>query len=442
MTSTSPTLHNARIAWFSHNAQPPSDNMVIALAEAGMMIIDWARERPEKFCDIALLDVRGAESPAHSANDLSELAKRLFIPGGLIVTASQSIDVHERAALRKIGDVCFTTASHEPLIGVLRERLRLASLAEETGERLKTLVSLGSSFQFPTIDLEGKRPSVLIAGHASPLTLSASNAVREWAGETTCVFSAGQVMRALDHTTFDAAIFIPEDENDLLLALARALRRHRQHRRMPVLLTSNEEGLVERLTARDGFDCILPDHLDSDLAPRVNLNVRRASMAAAMRQFLHSADGGGGKPLTAVNAKFFAQHAVRLYQRAKDTGRPLSLIGLAIDPKSPSLSKAELNSAVSQAIKTAARIIRAEDMVARLTPTMLIILASTTEKNSAKIAERLDGVVSGTLSRAIIEQSRITTRFVVKKQNESVEESLARLIGAIKKPAKFSEVVF
>ncbi|MEZ5916271.1 MAG: hypothetical protein R3C40_01650 [Parvularculaceae bacterium] len=436
MTSTSPILHNARIAWFSHNAQPPSDNMVIALADAGMQIVDWARKRPDTFCDIALLDVRGAETPVHSAIDLSELAKRLFIPGGLIVTASQSIETHERAALRKIGDVCFTTASHEPLIGVLRERLRLASLAEETGERLKTLVSMGCYFRFPPINPEDKRPSVLLAGVASPLTLSASNAVREWAGETACVFSAGQVMRALDHTTFDAAIFIPEDENDLLLALARALRRHRQHRRSPVLLTSKEEGLVERLTARDGFDCVLPDHLDSDLAPRIHLSVRRASMAATMRQFLHSADGAAGKPLTAVNAKFFAQHAVRLYQRANDTNRPLTLIGLSIESSSSSLARNELTGAVGRAIKTVARIIRAEDMVARLTPTMLVVLASTTEKNSTKIAERLDGVVSGTLSRAIIEQSRITTQYVVRTQNESVEESLARLIGLIKNPAE------
>ncbi|MCB2096468.1 MAG: hypothetical protein KDE05_02445 [Parvularculaceae bacterium] len=378
--------------------------------------------------DVAVVDLRGAEQSRQTCNELLTTARRLAPVAGVIILVSTEADEKTRATLRRRGDLCFVDRDATPAVAYIRERLRLYGLVDEMGERLKSIVADGRTASFFSLQHEKPHLSVLVAGAPSPLTLSACNAVRKTAAQATCVFTAGQVMRALDHSGFDGAVFLPETEGDLLFALARALRRHRDYRNIPVILASADQDLLDRFVIRDGFDTIQADHIDADLSKRLGLAARRARTASAVRNFLRSNDGLAGGKDGAASARFFAQHATRLFRRADETGEAISFAAY-------SLSAREAESgAIVEAIRTASRILRAEDLIARLSPaTFAVLLRGVREHDARRIAERLEGVISGSLPRATTANAERTSAAVQRHPGEDVEETIAALFRALKR---------
>lgn len=384
--------------------------------------------------DVAVADIRIEFDLKSGGADAIARARALGARAGIVVAASAGADRMMRAALRRYGDVAYVGADAAPILSAVRERLRLSSLADETAERIKSLIADGRAVSFADLRDRGEKISVLVAGKPSPLTLNSCNAVRKVAEKTSCVFSAGQVMRALDHERFDCAIFHPADETDLLIALARALRRHREHRRIPLFIASDNEELLTRSAARDGFETILGRHVDQDLGPRVETVVRRARMASTMRDFLRSAEGCGGGKAGAAGARFFALHSARLIALADETRKPLSLVALALEPRIAAGAD-EVASALTDAARTASRLVRAEDLIVRLSATTLVVmLRSTGADDAARVARRLEGVIAGTLLRSTLEIARISTAWVEREQGDSLESSLAALIRDLRSP--------
>ncbi len=428
----------AAVAWCAADDAAPDLRLETAAAGAGYRII--AAALVDRRVDLAVVDIRDAAGAigdiATSDPEKQDLAKRvararrLAPSAGIILLSSPGATVEIRDRLRRIGDICYVR--HDPLaiVAAMREKLRLAALADEVGDRLKTLVAEGRSVDFSSlVDRPAERVSVLIAGKPSPLTLSACNAVRGAAAETTCVFSAGQVMRALDHHRFDGAILLPTDENDLLLALARALRRHHEHRRLPVILVSENEALLDRCTTRDGFISVLPAHLEPDLAHRFELTARRARLAHAMRSFLNSPESFGRMKSGAASARFFAAHALRLCQRADETEKPLSFVGVSLVAKNASAPLAGLSSSFDDMVRTAGRLVRAEDLIAKFAPGKIVIMMrDVRESDAQRAAARLEGVIAGTLDRAALERAEISASAIERRAGEDVESVIAGLI--------------
>jgi hypothetical protein len=413
----------ASIAWLG--APEPGTRLAALIAQAGYRV----HSSPSVGrIDVAVADLRSKTDA--TATDVIAAARRLAPAAGVLILAPDGCSADARAQLRRQGDVCFVRGDPTLVVGAVRERLRLGALADETGERIKSLIADRRTVSFGALSHEAARLSVLIAGRPSPLTLNACNAVRDAASQTTCVFSAGQVMRALDHGMFDGAIFLPSDENDLLLALARALRRHREHRRLPVILASPDETLLARCAARDGFDAILAEHIEDDLCERLQTTARRAHMANAMRKFLRSPDGGSG-----AGARFFAQHAIRQFRRADQSESPLSLVGLSMTPKQADRTLA-LGAALADAQKIIVRIVRAEDLVARLTQTTLVLMTrGAGAADAARIAERIEGVLAGTLMRSALDIARIDAAAVERAPGDGVETTVAALIRKLNEAA-------
>lgn len=414
----------ATIAWLGAESGGAGARLAAAMAAAGYRLAEPPTTGP---VDLAVADLRGLDEKSKAAADFIGAARRLAPAAGILILADETCGADRRALLRRHGDVCYLRKDPAPVVSAIRERLRLAALADETGERIKTLVADRRPISFNALSRAADRLSVLIAGRPSPLTLNACNAVRAAASQTTCVFSAGQVMRALDHGRFDGAIFIPADENDLLLALARALRRHREHRRLPVILASPNGELLDRCAARDGFEAVLAEHLDDDLRERLQSTARRASMASAMRKFLRSADGGG-----AAGARFFAQHAIRQFRRADLVGRPLSLVGLSLTARKPD-DAAALSKALGEVQRTVSYIVRAEDLIARLTSTTLVLMAKGADaRDGERIAARIEGVIAGTLLRSTLEIARVDAAAVERADGEGLETAVAGLIRKLR----------
>lgn len=421
----------ARVAWISASgrAAPPA---LIDAANAARYGFTEENETP----DIAVVDLYGADPAGEAATTAIAAGRRSGAGAGLIIAADAGADAEERRRLSRLGETVFLRHSIEPLIGAIRERLRLASLADEAGDRVKSLIADGRPVTFSAAIKKHDDLSVLIAGKPSPVALAAVNAISAASRSATCVFSAGQAMRALDHGAFQGAVFIPADENDLLIALARALRRHREHRRLPVIIVSADEDLLDKRAAKDGLDTMAAARIGDDLFRRLETTTRRAAMAAGMRAFLRSEEGNGGAAL-AASPRLFAQHAVRVLRRADDTGRSVSFVALSLAPKADGLAGPTARAALDEALRTAARLVRAEDMIARLTATTLIfMLRGTDETDAARVARRLEGVVAGTQPRATLDHSDICAAAIERAPGVEIERVIAALVADLRQRRK------
>ncbi len=386
--------------------------------------------------DIAIIDLYDSDPASDGAMEAITAGRRSGANAGLVIGAAAGAGVEDRRRLARLGETVFLRNSAEPLVGAVRERLRLSTLADEAGDRIKTLVADGRTVNFAAPPPAGADFSVLIAGKPSPIALAASNAILAASKKAVCVFSAGQAMRALDHTKFQGAVFIPGDENDLLVALARALRRHREHRRLPVIIVSADEDLLDKRAARDGLDVMAASRVADDLYNRLETTTRRSAMAAGMRAFLRSPEGNGGAAL-AASPRLFAQHAVRTLRRSDESGRAISFVALSLAPKSDSAPAAASRAVLDEALRTATRLVRAEDMIARLTATTLVfMLRGTREADADRVARRLEGVVTGTQSRMTLDHSDVSAAAIEREPGVELERVIAALVAELRQRRK------
>lgn len=436
MINPESSTSRATIAWLTAGEAPGARTLAAAQAAGYRVSFAAARGAGEPRPDIAVIDLRGDEDPCRRAADLVVRARALAPVSGTLIVVSHDLAARTRSALRRRAETIQAGADDAPVIGAVRERLRLAGLADEMGERVKSLIADGRTVSFDALAKSPGMLSVLIAGRPSPMTLGACHAVRAIAAQTSCVFSAGQVMRALDHARFDAAIFLPADEDDLLLALARALRRHHDHRRLPVLVAVETDDFADRCVARDGFDSIAARQLDGDLPVRLELAARRARMATAIRGFLRSPEGCGDGRDGAAGARFFAHHAIRQFKRADDTGQPISLIALTLATEHAAQGSGGVSRALGEAQKTITKLVRAEDMIARLSENTLILLVRGARgEDAARIAGRIEGVLSGTLLRSALAVARIRMGAIERRARDDIETSIAELMRALRESA-------
>jgi PleD family two-component response regulator len=415
----------ARVGWIASGARAVPSAFADAARAARYELVE-----PPAEADIAIVDLYGADPDSPAAAEAVSGARRLNASAGIIIAADAGAASDQRRRLGRLGEPVFLRTSVEPLIGAVRERLRIASLADETGDRLKSLVADGRAVTFATPPYKEDGP-ILIAGKPSPTALAASNALRAGARSSVSVFTAGQAMRALEHDRFDGAVFIPADENDLLIALARALRRHREHRRLPVIILSKDEDILDRRAAKDGLEAMAAARAGDDLARRLNTMTRRANMSAAMRAFLRSPEGNGGAGL-AASPRLFAQHAMRAGVRADDTGRAMSFVALTLSPK-PGADAAAARSALDEALRTAARLVRAEDMIAKLTAsTFVVMLRGTRGVDAERAARRLEGVITGVQPRATSDLWEVRASAVERAPGMELERVIAALVADLR----------
>lgn len=417
----------AKIAWISASGREAPPGFLEAASSARYRLVRDG-ERP----DVAVTDLFAADPGGEAAAAAVAAARRTGAPAGVIIAAAASASAEDGRRLARLGETVLLRHSAEPLVGAIRERLRLAGLADEAGDRIKTLVADGRTVSFSSVIPAPADCAILIAGKPSPVALAVSNAIGGEPKTPLCVFSAGQAMRALDHSRFQAAVFIPGDENDLLIALARALRRHREHRRLPVVIVSNDEDLLDKRAARDGLDVMAASRVGDDLRPRIEKSMRRAAMAAGMRAFLRSAEGNGG-PAFAAHPRLFAQHAIRVFRRADETGQAVSFVALSLAPNGEAPGGAATRPEAEEPLRTAARLVRAEDMIARLTATTLIfMLRGVCESDAERVARRLEGVIGGTRPRASVGHPDVCAAAIERREGVELERVIAALVAELR----------
>ncbi len=426
----------ARIAWLSPDEQSKG-RAEPAFDAAGYALVDVEGAFPP---DVAVVDLREHRLSAKSVQTLAQLTRQAAPDCGLVYIAPFTLSAHERAHLRRSGDLVLAGDDLSVVVDACRHRLRLRNIAEETGERLKSIAASTRLSEFPPIETSNAKPRVLVAGAPGPSSLSALAATEAVAEQTVGALTAAQAMRALESGRFDCAVFIPGGEGDPLMGLARSMRRHRKFQDLPLIVVGGDglEARKCRFSSAYVADIVLPRHASEDLGARILSVTRRARLAAAMRRFLSACAGDGvrDKMSGAFAPPFFAMHAERIFARADQTRRPLSVVGVRLSPVAPNETEARASRMLADAARLINRVTRAEDFVARLSPdTFIVLMAATTERDADTASKRISGVIANTMFRTKNEKLSFAvaaaTTAIQRERRGRLDETVARVFVSL-----------
>ena len=422
----------ARIAWLSPDEQS-RERARPDFEAAGYALVDVEGVIPP---DIAVVDLREHRLSAKSVQTLAQLTRQAAPDCGLVYIAPLALSAHERAHLRRSGDLVLAGDDLSAVVDACRHRLRLRNIAEETGERLKSVAASTRLSEFPPIETSSAAPRVLVAGAPGPTSLLALAAAEAVSDQTVGVLTAAQAMRALEGGGFDCAILIPSGDGDPLMGLARSMRRHRKFQDLPLIVVGGD-GLAARkcrLSSAYVADIVLPRHAGEDLGARIISVSRRARLAAAMRRFLSACAGDGVRDRMsgAFAPPFFALHAERIFARADQTRRPLSVVGVRLSPVTPDEGETRASRTLADAARLINRVTRAEDFVARLAPdTFIALMPATTERDADAASKRISGVIANTMFRTKNEKYSFAvaaaTAAIQRERRGRLDETVARV---------------
>lgn len=422
----------ARIAWLSPDSEAFA-RAVPQFEKAGYALADGAAEGPS---DIAVVDFRGRRVTARAAQQLAALMRRKSPECGIVYLGAPLLGAAERAHLRRSGDLVLVEENLRPAIETCRQRMRIRNVAEEAGERLKSIAASTRLSEFPPIETSSAAPSVLVAGAPGAAALSAFRAVEAIGDTCAGALSAGQAMRALEAASFDCAVFLTKSDGDPLMSLAKSMRRHRRFQDLPIVMIAVDDAARGRIAAVWGAETLLSEHIADDLGPRVVSLARRARLMAAMRRFLAACAGEGVRDRLsgAFAPQFFGQHAQRVF--ARQAARPISLVGLRLQPLTPETSDCASAKTLTEAARLINRVTRAEDCVGRLTnDTFVALMTSTNAHDGAIAARRIEGVISNTMFRSRSKQSLFAvataTACVERSPGAGIEETVAAVMAKL-----------
>ncbi|MEO1135987.1 MAG: diguanylate cyclase [Pseudomonadota bacterium] len=411
--------------------------LTLPFADAGYELV---LQRHAGGADIGLIDLRGRQVTDEKAKALATLLRKSAPECAILIIIDPFIDEQIRKTLRKHGELIAMQTQPDGLIERCRKTIRLRNIAEETGERLKTLASLNRLSQFPPIAAPAMPLRVLIAGAPGPAALAAVNALVASVEKCVCVFSAGQALRATETASFDAAIFLPAQRNDPLLSLARSLRRHPKHASMPIIFPINDPDEAAALSKRGASDFLLTSHIASELCAKVQVSARRARLLKSMRRFLQTCEGEGIRDMAsgAFTVDFLAEHGARLCARADQHGRPLAIGTIFLEKDGAgSLKNTSDKQALHQATRLINRVTRAEDVAVRVaSDTFILLMPATTEENAAKAGLRIQGVLENTVFRSPNDETLYSVRANVtacaRPAAFCIEESVALALAVLR----------
>lgn len=433
MTSTG-NGHRARIAYFPVNESPDAALTEI-MDNAGYALQCGLSEDP---IDIALINVDAgqfdtARIDAHNKNIKANS------PEALLFFIGAKIDRVRAGNLRRYGEVVVIDTRHDHLVKRISETLRIRNIADEAGERLKSLTAMNRAVDFPIISSTNAPPRVLIIGPPGPAAIAAINALSGVCDDCICVLTAGQAIRALEHNKFDLAIFLPDSASSVLRALYRTLRRHPRHQRVAVMTIADTPDQLADAATSGASEFMLTDNIAADLARRAVTVSRRSRLRYSMHSFLRACSGDGVcDPVSRVfSPLFLTQHGARRTARADIMGRAFSLIYISYGKDDNYAFRSDPDIA-RQSATLLTKVLRAEDIICRVSPgRFAVVCPATNGPDASQVALRINGILSHSAFRPTRGNNPSSVPFdvasVERQPREAVGETLARLLKQTQK---------
>ena len=110
--------------------------LTVAFEEADYALVS---HEDASRADIGLIDLRGRKVSSRKAQSIAGILRKSSPESSILIIIDPYIDETARRALRRHGELVVMLTKPEALIERCRQVLRRRNIAEEAGERLKTL---------------------------------------------------------------------------------------------------------------------------------------------------------------------------------------------------------------------------------------------------------------------------------------------------------------
>lgn len=435
MSDRPPPEYRALVAYYSvEHVECAELTNILVDADIG---VEPAQEA--SFADIGIIDLREGSLSARKCKALAMRLRQKSPDISILIICDLDAKPAIRAAFRQIGEVVIADQDLVHVVTRIKEIIRLRNFVEETGERLKSLATLGRLVDFPPIQTDDSPKRVLLVGAPGPLAMTTLNALHVVADEAHCVMSAGQILRALDREPFDCIVALPMEISDPIHSALRSIQRHPLFNHIVVIHLSDTPEMLCHIAQKGAREFLLQHQAEHDLAPRLKLSIRRSRLSRSMRQFLVTCKGDNVRdPASgAFSARFLTEHGARICRRADQTRWPLSLTYLEFQstqaaPTGPS------HKALHSAARLINRVTRAEDVIARIGIGKFVVLSPATRgHDAAKIADRIKGVINttafGATGSSTPETLEASLSTIQREEGQSIEETLATAIMSLQR---------
>ncbi len=369
-----------------------SDDATLALTAAGFSIAGADDVRRQTAAIV--IDTRG--DAGGKAGDLARSIKAALGPrAGLFLAWSDNSSAYDASAFDGSLD-CNTTPV--ALAARLNSSLRIAVMADEARLRFKSLAKFGGAPKPPSLNM-ASAPRILVFGVPGPDMLRFMAALESRGAQAIASFTSFTAFDYLHDGDFDGVAIIAHDDMSASLGFCAAMRRNARLFHMPCLvLGSPDFARPEDVIAKGATDFAISGDDDETSAERLLdfVDEKRSRDALALAFAAARAPAAMDQGTGLYAPEFFASHLDALAARAHETDRPLSVayVTIAPDPVTTALANGRgLDRIVGQAGAMLARLVRAEDVAARINRTTFAVAFPASDEDASDIAARRIGAV-------------------------------------------------
>ncbi|GGD03378.1 hypothetical protein [Aquisalinus flavus] len=309
---------------------PVEDRGIDALLNSRTYLVHQEGDVPEgaMMIDVIVADCRALQPDMGAVSARFTALRRAHPESIFLILIEPELAWDIRLWLKRYGTLCPLGERADLVTSRLDRLLENLALADECGERLKTLSALNrTAVSGSILNTSSKPMRVLVSGAPSPVTLRAMKSLSSGDYQVTAAMSVPQTMRYLEAQAFDCLVILPGDRTATYTGLVKMLRRNDRSRSLPILVIPERADAATagcRFMAQ-GADTVL-SAIDTEkaLTTEVTAFARRNRLTASMKQFLRKAASTDGKGLNLVcDLPFFENHLDRQCHRATETGKPL-----------------------------------------------------------------------------------------------------------------------
>ncbi|GIU67296.1 diguanylate cyclase domain-containing protein [Candidatus Phycosocius spiralis] len=357
----------------------------LALAQAGFAIAGDDMERRQTAAIV--IDTRG-DHGARAGDLVRSLKSALGPRAGLFMAWSDGSSDFETQAFDGVLDA---TATPHALSARLGSTLRIAVMADEAKLRFNTLARFGGSALPPVISAK-TIPRILLFGQPGPDLLRFSAVLVELGAEHVAAFTSFTAFDYLHDSEFDAVVILAGDDRQLALSFCAAMRRNARMFHLPCLILGSpdfdnpdeaiELGATDYGVAGDN-DVAACDRLLTYIDEKRSRDALNLAFAAARSPAAIEASTG------LYSSAFFSDHLESLTRRAHETDRPLSVCVAQVAVKAHDdmlISDQAMERLIAQAGSMLARLVRTEDIAARLDGCTFGVAFPSSDMEAATIA--------------------------------------------------------
>jgi len=321
--------------------------------------------------------------------------------------------------------------------------IRLGAMEEEISRRLETLEnSFGQSVKISDLHSERKF-RVLFIGKAAPSFMVIINALQDKGVDVTAAFTSFSAFDYLHDVPFDAVVMNTLEQVEPAFSIAEAMRRNSKLYHTPTLFLVNKQKFKDydgayKRGARDIIDCDADSHeISGRILELANYHRIHEQMKSDFKTIAvkHAADKSGA----AFSQEFMRAHFPRILRDAKNSNRPVTLIGLRLNASS---TEAVIDHAITSAFDQTAELIhnlvRMQDVVCRWDEDKFVLSFFDTNKAGARIIlDRIKALLdctvydNGRTSGSPLSVSAESVIYEILPDRNSTSNHLDALIGIL-----------